>query len=406
LGGFSYQWYRGENKILDATSINYLITGSDVGSEISVEVSYTDKDGTFEIVLSEKYLVSGQGKIELFQHASGEVWVLLETNFNDVVLFNYLLQKPSPPLTANAPFLPLDIVSFSAEIFEEGRSQLFSLFVEDSFPIDGYWVKNQSGSWVNLAQSVEHYSDGSLGVHFAITDGGEFDADGQANGVIVAEGGFGDGGRLPLELSDKVLALYIAYFSRAPDADGMSFWVAQAENGQSLYDISAGFANHPVFTQEYGGLGAREIVEKMYLNVLHREGDAGGIDFWVDKIDNQGQAVSQVFVDFAVGALEIDLEAYFGAGGLTSEEYTVAFERQKILENLMQASKHFLELFGDATIPVGLPDVVAETPAYQAAVAVLDAVDSDLNQVFDQRDALLPFVGQPDAMDQVLALLG
>jgi len=211
-------------------------------------------------------------------------------------------------------------------------------------------------------------------------------------------------GKSELTTEDKVLALYIAYFDRAPDADGMAFWLAQAESGQGLYDISAGFSAHPRFAQEYGELNHQEIAEKIYLNVLRRPGDADGIDYWAGKMAEQ--PLSQVVVDFTIGALEIDLEALLESEDLTPEDYAIAVERQDILENLMRASKHFLALFGEATIPGGPPETVWETAAYQAAVIVLDGIDSDLTGVFDQRDALLPLIGQPDAMEQVQALLG
>ena len=52
LGGFSYQWLRDGSAISGATSSTYTLGDSDVGEQISVEVSYTDGFGTSEKVTS------------------------------------------------------------------------------------------------------------------------------------------------------------------------------------------------------------------------------------------------------------------------------------------------------------------------------------------------------------------
>ena len=46
LGALSHQWSRDGSPIDGATSDNYTLTQDDVGAEITVEVSYTDGEGT------------------------------------------------------------------------------------------------------------------------------------------------------------------------------------------------------------------------------------------------------------------------------------------------------------------------------------------------------------------------
>jgi len=415
LGEFNYQWLRDGETIDGATSVSYALTNADVGAQISVTVSYTDGEGTEESLTSAATAtvtpVDPVNEISfLFSYQEGDVEVTLVSGVVDgmpdpetLAILNNLQQLPVPEDLPSYLNFPLGLVSFEAEVSVIGKTEIFSLFVDQNVPVNGYWKQTAEGEWVNLASSIVR-GNGQVRIDFSLTDGGEFDADGEANGVIVDPGALGTAPRPVLTLEDKVLALYIAYFNRAPDADGMAFWLEQAANGQSLYDISAGFANHPRFAQEYGGLTNADVAEKIYLNVLRRPGDEDGIDYWAEKLDSED--VSHVVVEFVVGALEIDLDALLAAGDLTPEVYSQGFERQKVLENLMQASRDFLETFGDATIPMGSPETVAETPAYQAAVAVLNPVGSDLNEVFNLRDALIPLVGQPDAMDQVLNLFG
>ncbi|TNJ34042.1 cadherin-like domain-containing protein, partial [Prosthecochloris vibrioformis] len=52
LGAFSFQWYANGAKITDATSATYELTQDEVGETITVEVSYTDGEGTAESVTS------------------------------------------------------------------------------------------------------------------------------------------------------------------------------------------------------------------------------------------------------------------------------------------------------------------------------------------------------------------
>ena len=48
LGALSYQWSRDGSPIDGATAGTYTLTQADVGATITVEVSYTDGEGTFE----------------------------------------------------------------------------------------------------------------------------------------------------------------------------------------------------------------------------------------------------------------------------------------------------------------------------------------------------------------------
>jgi len=52
LGSFSFQWLRDGSDITGATSSTYVLGDADVGSQISVRVSYTDGEGTYESVTS------------------------------------------------------------------------------------------------------------------------------------------------------------------------------------------------------------------------------------------------------------------------------------------------------------------------------------------------------------------
>lgn len=93
--------------------------------------------------------------------------------------------------------------------------------------------------------------------------------------------------------------LYQAAFDRTPDAQGLAFQVERLEHGTALTDVAAGFAASPEFAALYGsGADAEAIVERFYLNVLDRAGEAEGIAYHVARLE-AGASVGDVLAGFS-----------------------------------------------------------------------------------------------------------
>ncbi len=308
--------------------------------------------------------------------------------------------------------MPLGRISFESDVGQgaDGTpvTETFSLYVDartladGSYWVNGYWKQDTNGHWVNLASSITLEGE-RLRLDFSITDGGEFDADHTVNGSIVDPGAPGAFPAHVASLQEQVISLYVAYYDRAPDLDGLNYWMARLEDGDTLSQISAGFAAHPRFGQEYGNLTNTQIAEKLYQHMLHRDGDSSGIAYWTEQLDTR--PVSDVVLSFVTAALNIDLSAALGDGSLALSDYTLAYQRQNVVYNLLAASQQFLDTFGNATTPTAAHDQLASDPAYQAAIAVLNAVDSDLNAVYAQTQQIATLVGLADEMQAVVALL-
>jgi hypothetical protein len=82
-----------------------------------------------------------------------------------------------------------------------------------------------------------------------------------------------------------IARLYSAAFDREPEVGGLNFWVNSYENGSSLTAIAGRFYSSPEFTRKYGPLDNTRYVEQLYRNVLGRDGDSDGIDFWVGNLE-------------------------------------------------------------------------------------------------------------------------
>ena len=99
-----------------------------------------------------------------------------------------------------------------------------------------------------------------------------------------------------------VVRLYQAYFLRRPDTAGYDYWVGQRRAGVSLNEISAAFAASAEFRTIYGSLTNRQFVERVYMNVLGRPGDATGITYWTSQLDTRARNRGQVMTGFSESA--------------------------------------------------------------------------------------------------------
>jgi len=72
---------------------------------------------------------------------------------------------------------------------------------------------------------------------------------------------------------------------RKPDADGLNYWVSDLSTGKSTgADISKGF----IFSSEFEKKHPlnTDFVVVMYRVFFNREPDAGGMNFWLNKLES------------------------------------------------------------------------------------------------------------------------
>ncbi|ARN74277.1 DUF4214 domain-containing protein [Oceanicoccus sagamiensis] len=98
----------------------------------------------------------------------------------------------------------------------------------------------------------------------------------------------------------KALArLYSAAFDRLPDIGGLNFWVDSFEQGRSISSIAGDFNRSAEFTSKYGELNNLAFIRQLYRNVLGREGESGGVEFWTGHLDAARMTRDEVLADFA-----------------------------------------------------------------------------------------------------------
>jgi large repetitive protein len=110
---------------------------------------------------------------------------------NTLVLTN-VGQTAAPTKLPAGMLEPLGLISFGAILSTTGATETFSLYVDSALGVNGFWKQNVAGAWINLASAAYGgavVSEGNkLRLDFKLTDGGEFDTDGKADGVATCVG--------------------------------------------------------------------------------------------------------------------------------------------------------------------------------------------------------------------------
>ena len=173
---------------------------------------------------------------------------------------SHISQQPAPADTPADLSLPLGLLDFQATS-AVGATETFSLYIDGSIPVNGYWKQNAVGQWVNLASSILPVGDKTR-IDFSITDGGPFDSDGKADGIITDPGGPG------------LLENTCPYNPFQPDTDDDGI----PDSMESISGTVNGIRDNDVFHND------ELFVRQLYRDILGREGETDGVDYWTHDL--------------------------------------------------------------------------------------------------------------------------
>lgn len=156
---------------------------------------------------------------------------------------------------------------------------------------------------VRFAQAKARYQIDKLANGYRVTDKGGWDGSDHLHGIE------------RLQFSDQILALdidatagqayrlYQAAFDRKPDQGGLSFWVRTLDsNVMTLEQIAGEFLRSAEFKSLYGsGTSDANLLDLLYQNVLNREADIGGRDYWLGQL-NAGLTRERLLINFSESA--------------------------------------------------------------------------------------------------------
>jgi hypothetical protein len=103
---------------------------------------------------------------------------------------------------------------------------------------------------------------------------------------------------------DPVVRVYRAFLGRAPDAGGLKFWINRKRSiapakTWTVTQIATEFTNSNEFKTKYGSLTNRQFVTQIYTDVLGRDADTSGVNYWTGKLDRKEKTKAQVVVGFS-----------------------------------------------------------------------------------------------------------
>ncbi|HWW50014.1 MAG TPA: DUF4214 domain-containing protein [Xanthobacteraceae bacterium] len=142
----------------------------------------------------------------------------------------------------------------------------------------------------------------------------------------------------------QVEALYIGYFGRAGEPNGVQYWINQLDSGSYTWaNAAASFSVQPEAIAMYPYLAHPDLVnpasfvDQVYLNLFNRLPDAEGKTYWTKELlarGNDPQAVGQFILDVINGA--------FGPEGNPADAATIT--------NKIEAGSYFTEALAAAGV--------------------------------------------------------
>lgn len=216
---------------------------------------------------------------------------------------------------------------------------------------------------------------------------------------------FGDGSSLAVDYSDVIQDLYVAYFGRPADYFGFANFSAALAGYGAPHDIQGlgqaysanaqvralidSFGTSTESKALYTG-DTRAFVTAIYQNVLSRQPDSGGLDFWAGAIDNGGLTRSNAALSIMAGALANTTAQGLLDGALVNNKIAGASNFTFALDT----SARILGYSGDAAAATARSLLATVTAATD-----LNAFESLIESTLDKRTTATGVAAAPESPD-------
>ena len=155
---------------------------------------------------------------------------------------------------------------------------------------------------------------------------------------------------------EAIQALFVAYYGRPGDPDGLGFWAQQAlASGGDLSSIVQAFGNSEEYTESLGGLGEAEQVGVVFQQLFGRDPDEEGLDFYVGHLEAGNLSLADIALTVASGAQGDDADI-LAARVSFAESYTSTLNTQARLDE-------FASPQGQAAVKAALGRVFSDADA-------------------------------------------
>ena len=169
--------------------------------------------------------------------------------------------------------------------------------------------------------------------------------------------------------------LYVAFFNRVPDADGLEYWIGQFNGGQSIDQIAESFYNSGIAFSELTGISAgmtnTSFINVVYNNVLGRSSgaDPEGLSFWTTALQSGAETKATLVASIITSAHQFKGDAQWGwVADLLDNKVEVA--------NLFSVEYGLNNLTSAESISNGMAIAAAVTPTDTTAAIELIGIGS------------------------------
>lgn len=263
LGNFQYQWFRSDTPLAGATAASYVLTPADIGNDLRLRVEFVDGEGNLETAWSNilktttQLSVSEAGDQLQGGNAAEQIAAL---GGNDSMWGG----------GGNDTLRGGDGVDTS---FYNGQRSEYELVRqgETTFVRDGLALRDGADQLSQV--EVLRFADRTV------------DLRAHARAATISASDL-----------KTIEELYVGFFDRIPEAEGLVYWIDKRAAGTSLGEIAQSFWDAGKAFGLYstdGWVHPRENLRKIYDNVLQRPVDGpdaptdAELQYWFDWIDYQ-----------------------------------------------------------------------------------------------------------------------
>lgn len=113
-----------------------------------------------------------------------------------------------------------------------------------------------------------------------------------------------------MEPNELITQLYVGYYNRAPDPEGLNYWMGRLAAGVSLADIAESFATSPEAISTYPWLAVEEptegqvgaFLEAIYQNMFNRSIDADGLAYYSNQLLTGERTAGEIIASIQANA--------------------------------------------------------------------------------------------------------
>ncbi|MBF0102524.1 MAG: DUF4214 domain-containing protein [Desulfobacterales bacterium] len=96
-----------------------------------------------------------------------------------------------------------------------------------------------------------------------------------------------------------IARLYFACFQRIPDYGGLQYCINAYTSGTSLSSVAQEFINSQEFINVYSSLNNEAFVTLLYQNVLGRDPDTEGYNYWLGQLNAETITKGDTLIGFS-----------------------------------------------------------------------------------------------------------